>query len=64
MAFSDENFYKKEINSANFNKIKGKSYKDSYTIPLAELNFIHILHIDVEGYKVFKDCQHFEKEVE
>ena len=48
-AFSDENFYKKEINSAIFNKIKGKSYKDNCTIPLSELNFIHILHIDVEG---------------
>lgn len=63
IAFSDENFYKKEINSAIFNKIKGKSYKGNCTIPLSELNFIHILHIDMEGYKVFKDYQHFEKEV-
>ncbi len=49
-AFSDENFYKKEINSEIFARIKGKSYKDNCTIPLADLNFIHILHIDVEGY--------------
>ncbi len=48
-AFSDENFYKKEINSEIFAKIKGKSYKDNCTVPLNELNFIHILHIDVEG---------------
>lgn len=48
-AFSDGNFYKKEINSAIFNKIKGKSYKDNCTVPLEELNFIHILHTDVEG---------------
>ena len=48
-AFSDENFYKKEINSEIFAKIKGKSYKDNCKIPLSELNFIHILHIDVKG---------------
>ena len=63
-AFSNENFYKKEINSAIFNKIKGKSYKVNCTIPLYKLNFIHILHTDVEGYRLFKDYQHFEKEVE
>ena len=49
-AFSDENFYKKEINSALFDKINGKSYKSDCKIPLSELTFIHILHIDVEGY--------------
>ena len=48
-AFSDENFYKKEINSDIFVKIKGKSYKDNCLMPLEDLNFIHILHIDVEG---------------
>ena len=48
-AFSDENFYKNDINPALFDRIKGKSYKDYCTIPLSDLSFIHILHIDVEG---------------
>ena len=43
-SFSDGNFYKKEINSEIFAKIKGKSYKDNCLMPLEDLNFIHILH--------------------
>ncbi|MBO7047408.1 MAG: hypothetical protein J6W62_00640 [Spirochaetia bacterium] len=47
-AFSDGNFYKKEIISAIFSKIKGKSNKVNCTVPLEEFYFMHILHIGVE----------------
>lgn len=42
-------FYVSEIDDAIFARIKGKSYKDDCSVPVEELRYIHVLHIDFDG---------------
>lgn len=42
-------FYISEIDDEIFARIKGKSYKDDCTVPVEELRYVHVLHIDFDG---------------
>lgn len=42
-------FYITEITEELFNTIKGKSYKDNCTVPLDDLRYLHVLHVDFDG---------------
>nr|WP_294319178.1 M15 family metallopeptidase [Pseudobutyrivibrio sp.] len=46
-----ENFYGVEFteDSEIFKRIKGKSYKDDCTVPLADLRYLHVLHAGFDG---------------
>jgi len=42
-------FYSSEITPDIFARMKGKSYKSDCSVPLSDLRYIHVLHIDVDG---------------
>lgn len=44
-----EGFYVLPIDDALLARIKGKSYKDDCTLPLADLRYLHLLHKDRNG---------------
>lgn len=42
-------FYCSEIDSALFERIKGKSYKVDCPVPVSDLRYVRALHVDAEG---------------
>jgi len=42
-------FVAREIDSALFVRIRGRSYKAECTVPLGELRYLQVLHYDLEG---------------
>ena len=42
-------FWISEIDEATFARMKGKSYKDNCPIPLSDLRYLHVLHVDKDG---------------
>lgn len=45
----ESNFYIADVDDSIFDRIKGKSYKENCTVPLADLRYIKILHKDFDG---------------
>lgn len=45
----DGDFYITEITDGIFSRISGKSYKDDCPVPLKDLRYLHVCHVDAEG---------------
>lgn len=45
----DREFYVSEISEQLLEKMKGKSYKASCTVPVSQLRLLHVLHKNLEG---------------
>ena len=45
----DESFYITEITDDIWQRINGKSFKEDCTLPLEDLRYLHVLHVDAEG---------------
>ena len=53
----DREFYVSEISEQLLEKMKGKSYKASCTVPVSQLRLLHVLHKNLEGQIMEAEAQ-------